>query len=342
MIRAHRVAATAQDDASIISGWNIAPNIGYSVALSPGATSCGVFLFAADGTLVASGAALAGTEQPCILYPQTGQTVGMIGADLGWHLLLTTIGTESQRTIRINPSVDLPDEIHPIYGDDDLALVRATAGIDATAHYIDDMTVSCPLGLGAGLGDVASVPVDGAAVVGQVESITWAGTPNGTNEQAVIRRHVAIAPAPAVAPPAPPAVADDTGATDAVTATSGNVLTNDASGLAVTAVSGLSANVGLAVAGNNGGVFTITSDGAWAFDPNGDFAALTGSETADTSVTYHASDGASEASAMLTITVSSGSPGYTRPNYDAAGATFVGAASYTRPAYDAADATWVI
>lgn len=306
MIRAHRVAATAHDDASLIAGWNIAPNVAYSVALIPGPSSCGVFLFAEDGTLVASGAALVGTEQPCVLIPQSGRTIGMIDAEMGWHLLLTTVGTESQRTIRINPTVDLPDEIHPIYGDDDLALVRATAGIDASAHYIDDLTVSCPLGLSAGLGDVVSVPVDGAPVVGQVESITWTGTPNGANEQAVIRRHVAIAPPPAVAPPAPPVVVNDAGETTADETTIGNVLANDASGLTVVAVNGLSANVGEPVSGSDGGVFTIASNGAWSFDPDGDFAALTGSETADTSVTYHASDGVGEAGATLTVTVSSG------------------------------------
>jgi len=307
MIRAHRVAATAQDDASLIGGWNISPNVEYTVALTPGATSCGVFLFAGGGALVASGAALVGTEQPCVLIPQSGQAISMIDAELGWHLMLTTVGTEQQRTIRINPAVDLPDEIHPIYADDALALVRATAGIDASAHYIDELAVSCPLGLGVGLGDVANVPVDGVDVVGQVESLTWTGTPNGASEQAVIRRHVAIAPSPAVAPPAPPVVANDTGATDAATTTSGNVLANDASGLTVTAVNGLSASVGVDVAGNSGGVFTIASNGEWTFNPDGDFSLLTGSETADTSVTYHASDGVSEASATLTITVSSGS-----------------------------------
>jgi VCBS repeat-containing protein len=229
----------------------------------------------------------------------------MIDAELSWHLLLTTTGTEPQRTIRINPAVDLPDEIHPIYADDDLALVRATAGIDGAAHYIDDLTVSCPIGLGAGLGDIASVPVGGVAIVGQVESITWAGTPNGVTETAVTRRHVAIAPAAHFdpVPVTPPTVADDEGETAADAPASGNVLTNDAPGLMIVAVNGLSANVGEPLAGSNGGVFSITSGGAWTFDPDGDFAALSGSETADTSVAYHASDGASESSATLTITV---------------------------------------
>jgi VCBS repeat-containing protein len=241
------------------------------------------------------------------LIPQSGQTIGMVDAELGWHLLLTTDGTESQRTIRINPAVDLPDEIHPIYGDDDLALVRATAGIDGAAHYNDDLSVSCPNGLGAGLGSIVSVPVEGVPVVGQSESITWTGTPNGASEAAVIRRHVPIAPAPHVdpAPVTPPTVADDEAETDAATPSSGNVLTNDASGLTIVAVNGLSANVGVAVAGNNGGVFTIASTGAWTFDPDGDFAGLLATQAAETSVVYHASDGVAEAAATLTVTVSS-------------------------------------
>lgn len=304
MIRAIRPSAMAQDDAAIVSGWNVAPNVAYTLLLLPGSSSCGVLLYAGDGsTLIATGAALTGTAQPCVLLPQTGQTVEMVDGDLGWHLLITTIGTESQRTIRLGPAVDLPDEIHPVYGDDGLALARATAAIDAAAHYVDDIAVTCPLGLGAGLGDVVSVPVDGAAVVGQVESITWTATPDGTTEQAVIRRHVAIAPDVFVEP-TPPTVADDVSETDQTTSISGNVLDNDDTGLTVTAVNGLAANVGQVVDGDNGGSFTVAANGSWTFDPDGDFAMLEGSETADTSVTYHASDGTAEAMATLTVTVS--------------------------------------
>lgn len=306
MIRAIRPAAMAQDDATMIAGWNISPNAAYILYLTPGASACGVFLFDTGMTMIASGAALVGTAQPCVLVQNAG-TVGMVDADLGWHLLITTDGTESERVIRIGPAVDLPDEIHPIYGDDDLAVVRATAGINAAAHYTDDLAVSCPNGLGAGLGSIVSVPADGADIVGQSESITWTGTPNGASESAVVRRHVAIAPEPHVdpVPITPPAVADDEADTDAVTEASGNVLANDEPGLTVVAVNGLAANVGIEVAGSDGGVFVIDDDGAWTFDPDGDFAALEVSETADTSVTYHASDGTSEAMATLTVTVSS-------------------------------------
>jgi VCBS repeat-containing protein len=291
----------ARDDASLVSGWNITPNVAYTLVIMPGAVSCGILLYNADGALLASGAALVGNDQPCVLNAN-GYNLGMLDADLGWHLLLTTTGSESQRTIRIGPAVDLPDEIHPVYGDDGLALARATAAIDAAAHYIDDVNATCPLGLGAGLGDVVSVPVDGVAVVGQIESITWTATPDGTTEQGVIRQHVAIAPEPYVAP-LPLVVTMDTATTDAISTAQGNVLTNDEAGLTVTAVNGLMANVGVAVDGDNGGSFVINSDGSWTFDPDGDFAALDGSETASTSVTYYASDGTAEASATLVVTV---------------------------------------
>lgn len=303
MIRAHRIAATAQDDTSLLGGWNISPNLAYALVLLPGPSSCGVLLYA-DNALVATGAALTGTDQPCVLTSQAGQTIEMVDAELGWHLLLTTVGTEVQREIRINPSVDLPDEIHPVYGDDGMGLARATAAIDEAAHYRDDVPVNCPLGLGAGCGDIVSAPVDGAAVVGQVESITWAGTPDGTSEQAMIRRHVAIAPGSFVEPPEPPSVANDFAAATHLTGTSGNVVANDGAGLVVVAVNGLAALVGEAVNGDNGGIFTIAANGFWTFDPDGDFALLAESEPVNSSVVYHASDGTAEGVATLTITVS--------------------------------------
>lgn len=309
MIRAIRPQAMAQDDASLVSGWNVSPNVAYTVQLNPGSSACGVLVYNEDQTaIIASGAGLVGTGQPVILHPYSGRTIGMIDADLGWHLLLSTDGTEYPRTIKIGPAVDLPDEIHPIYADDALAVVSATAGVNDHAHYIDDISVTCPLGLGAGLGDVASVPVDGVAVAGQVESITWTATPNGTSDAAVVRRYVAIAPEPHVDPVTivPPDVEDDTAETDAETEATGNVLANDDEDLAIVAVNGLTANVGTPVAGSDGGLFVIAEDGAWTFDPDGDFAALSGSETAETSVTYHASDGVAESMATLTVTVSAG------------------------------------
>lgn len=101
---------------------------------------------------------------------------------------------------------------------------------------------------------------------------------------------------------------DDTAETDAATTTSGNVLTGDvAVSKAVSQVNGSAASVGVAVAGSGGGLFTIGSDGAWTFDPNGDFDSLSGEDTATTSVTYHVSDGVAEDDGTLTVTVSAAS-----------------------------------
>lgn len=312
MIRAIRPSAVARDDASLIGGWNIAPNVGYTISLSVSASAVVVILASLDGaTLIGSGLALVGVDQPVTITPVSGQTIGMVDADLGWHMLVTTDGTEGERSIVMDPMVDLADEIHPVYTDDSMALARATAAINAGASYVDDVTVACPRGIGGGIGAVASAPVDGVAVVGQVESVTWSGTPDGTIETAVIRRHTAIAPAAYTPPAAPPVLADDVAETDAATTTSGNVLANDIGILVVVAVNGLTANVGQIVAGSDGGEFVVNADGSWTFDPSGDFAALTGSETADTSVTYHVSDGVSEAMGTLTVTVTASSAEYT-------------------------------
>lgn len=96
---------------------------------------------------------------------------------------------------------------------------------------------------------------------------------------------------------------DDTAGCDNDETASGNVLTNDAGRfLRVTKVGGATGNVGTGVAGSNGGTFTVDADGSWTFDPSGDFDEI--EEDVETSVTYHASDGATEDEGMLTVTVS--------------------------------------
>lgn len=193
MIRAIRPQAMATANAAAVAGWNIGPDVGYTLILSPGAASCGVMLY--DGsysTLIASGAAAVGTAQPAVLWPMSGQSIDMVDPDLGWHLLVTTSGAGAVQTIGIGPAVDLPDEIHPVFGDDDLAVARARAAIDGAAHHLDDVQVLCPAGLAAVLGDVVSVPVDGSAIAGQVEELVWSATPQGTGVSATIRRAVAM------------------------------------------------------------------------------------------------------------------------------------------------------
>jgi len=123
---------------------------------------------------------------------------------------------------------------------------------------------------------------------------------------------------PAPTPPAPPgnnppvAVAD-TGATAetvvlTVTAANG-VLANDidpdvGDTHTVSAINGAAANVGAAVAGNNGGTFTVAADGSYTFDPGTAFNYLAAGQTATTSITYTNTDNSgASSSSTLTVTV---------------------------------------
>ena len=92
-------------------------------------------------------------------------------------------------------------------------------------------------------------------------------------------------------------ITDDTGAGQ-VSDPEGDVLT-------VSAVDGVAGNVGIAVAGGNGGLFTINADGCVDFDANGDFDGLGLNNTAETSVTYTIVDeGGLEDTATATFVVS--------------------------------------
>ena len=77
---------------------------------------------------------------------------------------------------------------------------------------------------------------------------------------------------------------------------SGNALTDDdGSGvdsdpdgdmLAVTSINGVSSDLGMPVSGTTGGLFTLESDGSYAFDPGTDFDFLAAGDVVTTSVQY--------------------------------------------------------
>lgn len=304
MIRAVCPEAVAELATGFVTGWNVTPNVAYTLSVHPGASSGVVLLLSADGgTLLASGVFLTGTNQPVTLVPQSGQTIDRVDEDLSYHLLITTTGAEAAQTFTIGPFVDGMDQIAAMYATDELAIAQATAVIREGTHSTDDAVMLCPRGCAQWLGEVVAATVHGDAVTGDIEAVAFDAGPQNMADVITIRSMSAMLPSAAPTPPIPPTVSDDAGETDASTAISGNALANDQSGLTVTAVNGLSANVGQTVSGSNGGEFVINADGAWTFDPNGDFSSLAESETADTSVTYHASNGQEEASATLTATV---------------------------------------
>lgn len=76
-------------------------------------------------------------------------------------------------------------------------------------------------------------------------------------------------------------------------------------GFPVTAVGGLPENVGVAVAGSTGGLFTIQADGSWTFSPNGEFGSLVGTQT--TQVSYTQTENGIDVNKNINITVTSGS-----------------------------------
>ncbi len=74
--------------------------------------------------------------------------------------------------------------------------------------------------------------------------------------------------------------------------------------LIVDRVNGSSANVGIAVGGSNGGLFTISAGGNLLFDPNGEFDTLKQGDSEQTTVVYRINDGnGGSDSATVTVTV---------------------------------------
>jgi VCBS repeat-containing protein len=289
----------------VITAWNISPNLGYVVTVIPAASAAGVLLYDVAGiTLVASGSVPTGVGQPCVLYPTSGQALGMVDVALGWHLRLTTAGSGPVRSIAIAPQADLADISHPVYADADLALLRATAEIDAGTHRTRDISFRAALGLEAELADVITVTVDGQTATGFVRSLRRSGGPKGTSVVPTVRVATPILPVSA-AVVAPVVAVDDTGACDADQTATGNVLANDTGdGLIwVGAVAGSAANVGEPVAGSEGGLFTVTAGGDWEFDPGDDFSGLAEGATLATAVAYTVTDGVTEDAGALTVTV---------------------------------------
>ena len=113
-----------------------------------------------------------------------------------------------------------------------------------------------------------------------------------------------------------PNAVDDSVNTIKDTVYNGNVLIDNLNGadtdpdtsdtLSVSGVVG--GSLGVAVAGSNGGLFTINADGTFSFDPNGDFDGLASAESQVTTIQYIVSDGnGGTDTATITMSVTGGS-----------------------------------
>ncbi len=100
----------------------------------------------------------------------------------------------------------------------------------------------------------------------------------------------------------PPDARDDLAGTAETTLLTGlNAITDAGAGrdidpdgdttLSIAEVNGASGLVGVAVAGSNGGVFTINADGSYTFDPGLDFVDVPAGQTRSTTVQYTLTDG---------------------------------------------------
>lgn len=85
---------------------------------------------------------------------------------------------------------------------------------------------------------------------------------------------------------------------------SGNVFDNDwGSGAVVVGINGDPLNVGVGVAGSEGGIFTVGSDGSWTFVLGSSFEHLTGSDSLTSEITYTATNSEETLTASLRILV---------------------------------------
>ena len=189
-----------------------------------------------------------------------------------------------------------------------------TVSLDVSGNFTDadttDTLTYSATGLPAGLSinastGVISGTIDNSASQSGPYSVSVTAT-DGSNAQTTQTFTWTITN------PAPAAKADDLATTEN-TAISGSVLSDNGNGadadpdgdaLSVSLVDGAAGNVGTAVAGSNGGSFTIAANGTYNFAPGTDFDDLAAGETRTTAVTYTITDGEGGSSqATVTVTV---------------------------------------
>ncbi|WP_177175901.1 Ig-like domain-containing protein [Sphingopyxis sp. YR583] len=211
-------------------------------------------------------------------------------------------------TIAVTPVNDAPTStpIAAQSGSD-----AAVVSLDVSGNFADaDGTLTfAATGLPPGLAidpatGVVSGIIDRSASVGGPYNVTVTATDDGG---AITQQSFAWT----VVNPAPTAVDDvltvsenALGSGDVTPGTAGQDSDPDGDPLTVSAVNGVAANVGAAVAGSAGGNFTIAADGSYGFDPGTAFDDLGAGQTRTTSVTYTISDGQGGTStATVTVTV---------------------------------------
>ncbi len=164
---------------------------------------------------------------------------------------------------------------------------------------------------------VISGTIDNSASTIDPFSVTVTATDSGGLQTAQSFTWVVTNPAP-VAQNDALAASENQSLSGSVFANNGNGADSDPDGdtLAVSAVNGSGANVGSAVAGSNGGTFTIAANGSYTFNPGTAFDDLATGVTRVTTISYTLSDGeggTSVATIAVTVTGTNDAPVHTVP-----------------------------
>jgi VCBS repeat-containing protein len=232
-------------------------------------------------------------------------------------------------TVTINGRNDDPVAV-PDVGrtDEDTPLTVAAPGVlgnDTDPDAGDTRVVAAVRGNPAAVGQPVALP-SGARITLRADG-SYVYDPNGAfdslrpGETATDAISYATADAAGVVVPATltitvdgrnddPVAADDVGTTDedTVLTTAPNLLGNDTdpdagTALAVVAVNGSAAAVGVPVALPSGAVLTVFADGRYTYNPSGAFDDLAPGQSATDTFTYLAGDGTETSLAEVTITV---------------------------------------
>ncbi|EJN03643.1 Ig-like domain-containing protein [Phyllobacterium sp. YR531] len=256
------------------------------------------------------------------------------GTDTITYTISDGNGGTSTATVRItvNPVNDAPtaDPIQDLVDSDSQIIDQ---DFSSYFHDIDNSSLTFTAsGLPAGL----SIDADGN-VTGQLANNASTGGPNGNGTYSVT---ITATDAGGLlvsrtftwfASNIPPTGFDDVLNINEGTASgTGNVLANDrdpdGDGFAVSEVNGSTISVGTAVAGSNGGTFTINADGSYSFVAGPSFDNLKAGETRTTTVTYKVldDDGGFDTATLTVIVTGVNSaptadpiPTYTRADGDA-------------------------
>jgi hypothetical protein len=186
-----------------ITNWNINPNRQWFVRLADAGSNISVELYLtlanaqSRDNKQASGDAVFGSDKPVALTNAPGAThpVELFQSSYSWHLRITGLDGDPTKIFKVKEFVDLDEISDPIYRNEALIPLRATAEINAHTHA----KIPRAVGLGSHIptlevGQVArinSARLD-ANVLGQVMEHRISGNPNQLASSLEVASYLAL------------------------------------------------------------------------------------------------------------------------------------------------------